>query len=82
MMKMNIVKLEGNHLTATNKRHIAEMLTKGITEGGTKALHYVFSEIDGCFARLSITKKEKNDWGKTVYRKGNYRVLFNNPLEV
>ena len=73
---MQITMTEGLHLTATNKRHIAEMLTKGITEGGTKTLYYTFTNIEADIARLTITKKESNDWGKVVYRKGHYAVKF------
>ena len=74
---MQITMTEGLHLTATNKRHIAEMLTKGITEGVTKTLYYTFTNIEADSARLTITKKESNDWGKVVYRKGHYAVKFN-----
>lgn len=73
---MQITKLEGLHLTATNKRHIAEMLTKGMTEGGTKTIYYTFTNIEGNTARLTITKKETNDWGNVVYRRGHYAIAF------
>jgi hypothetical protein len=73
---MNITMTEGLHLTATNKRHISEMLTKGITEGGTKALHYIFTNIEDGFARLTIVKHETNDQGRKVSRRANYAVTF------
>ena len=73
---MNITMTEGLHLTATNKRHIAEMLTKGITEGGTKAIHYIFTNIENEFARLTIIKHETNDQGRKVSCRGNYAITF------
>lgn len=73
---MQITMTEGVHLTATNKRHIAEMLTRGLMEGGTKTLYYTFTNIEGNTARLTITKKESNDWGKVVHRRGEYAIEF------
>lgn len=65
---MQVKLIEGFHLTATNKRHIAEMLTRGIMEGGTRALHYVFSNIENNIARLTIFKNETDDYGRKVTR--------------
>ena len=76
MMDMQIKLIEGYHLTATNKRHIAEMLTKGIMEGGTKAIYYVFSNIEGNIARLTFFKNETNDYGRKVTRKSHCVVEF------
>jgi len=73
---MQIKMIEGLHLTATNKRHIAEMLTRGMMEGGTKAIGYVFSNIEGNIARLTIIKNEVNDYGRKVTRRGHYVVEF------
>ena len=73
---MNITMTEGLHLTATNKRHIAQMLAKGMTEGGTKTLQYIFTNIEDGFARLTIIKSETNDQGRKVSRRGNYAITF------
>ena len=73
---MQITKLEGLHLTATNKRHIAEMLTKGMVKGGTKTLWYEFSDIADNAASVKITKKERNDWGKVTFWTTSYKIAF------
>lgn len=75
-MMMQVKMIEGLHLTATNKRHIAEMLTRGIMEGGTRALYYVFTNIEGNVARLTIFKNETNDYGRKVTRKSHCTVEF------
>lgn len=73
---MNIKMLEGLHLTVTNKRHIAHMLETEMMEAGNKTFSYVITNIDGNIARLTVAKRETNDWGKLVTRKGHYVVQF------
>jgi len=73
---MQIKMLEGLHLTATNKRHIVHMLKTGMMEAGNKTFNYVITNIDGNIVRLTVAKRETNDWGRPVTRKGHYLVKF------
>lgn len=71
---MQVKMIEGLHLTATNKRHIAEMFSRGMKEAGTKTLGYVITNIEGEIVRLTLVKREKDDFGRFVTRRGNYVV--------
>lgn len=73
---MTIRMIEGRHLTATNKRHISELVALGIFCGGTKALHYTIEMIDQARANVQIIKRERDDWGRPVRRKSRYVVEF------
>ena len=73
---MQIKLIEGVHLTATNKRHIAEMLTRGMMQGGTKRIGYKFSSAEGNVAKFTLIQNERDDWGRPVTRRGNYVVEF------
>jgi hypothetical protein len=74
--KMKVKMIEGLHLTATNKRHIAEMLAKGMMEAGNKTFGYVMTNIEGNIARLTVIKRETDDQGRRISRKGAYVVEF------
>lgn len=73
---MQIKMIEGLHLTATNKRHIAEMLTKGMMEAGNKTFGYIMTNVEGNVARLTIIKRETDSQGRRIARKGHYVVEF------
>jgi hypothetical protein len=74
---MNVKMIEGLHLTATNKRHIAHMVKEGMMEAGNKTFSYVITNIEGDLVRLTVAKKERNDSGRVVWRKGHYLVEVN-----
>jgi len=71
---MQVKMIEGLHLTATNKRHIAEMMARGMMEAGTKRLGYVITNIEGNTVRLTVINRDKDDWGRPVTRRGHYVV--------
>lgn len=71
---MTVKMIEGLHLTATNKRHIAEMVARGMMEAGTKSLGYIITNIEGAIVRLTVIKREMDDMGRKVSRRGHYVV--------
>lgn len=71
---MQVKMIEGLHLTATNKRHIADMVSQGMTEASTKTISYIITNIEGALVRLTIIKRELNINGRPVSRRGNYLV--------
>ena len=73
---MIISMITGTHLTATNKRHIGELLSQGITQGGTKRLHYKFTSIEGDVAAVTISHIDINDYGKKFVRTQDATVRF------
>jgi hypothetical protein len=75
-MEMQIKMIEGLHLTATNKRHIADMITRGMMDASTKTISYIITNIEGTIARLTIIKRETDMRGRTVARRGHYVVEF------
>jgi hypothetical protein len=52
---MQIRLIEGLHLTATNKRHLAEIIGKGWTAGQSKRIAYTVTPITGEVARFPTT---------------------------
>lgn len=73
---MQVKMIEGLHLTATNKRHIGSMIERGMMEAGNNTFSYVITNLEGNVARMTITKRETNDQGRRVSRKGHYVVEF------
>jgi hypothetical protein len=71
---MNISMISGTHLTATNKRHIAQLISQNLVEGGTKALHYELINRDGDMFQIKVSKKLSNDWGKVYWHSSVYTV--------
>lgn len=71
---MQVKMIEGLHLTATNKRHIAEMVARGMMEAGTKTLGYVITNIEGAIVRLTVIKRETDSMGRKIARRGHYVV--------
>ena len=71
---MQVKMIEGLHLTSTNKRHIVEMIARGMMEAGTKRLGYVITNIEGAIVRLTVINREKDDCGRPVTRRGHYVV--------
>jgi hypothetical protein len=71
---MTIAMIEGLHLTATNKRHIAEMIARGMDDAGSKRIAYKITGREGDVVSLTIASKDADDWGRPVWRKGRYVV--------
>lgn len=71
---MGIRLIQGLHLTATNKRHIQELLDAGHEAGGTKTLHYRFTGREGNRVSLVMSKKESDSRGRMFWRSGSYVV--------
>lgn len=67
---MIIRHIEGLHLTATNKRHMADILAKGWQSGATARLAYQLQPIAGNARQYAytITKKELDDYGRPMTR--------------
>lgn len=62
--------LEGLHLTATNRRHLSQILANGWTRGESGRLSYQLEPIDPAqgLYRYSIGQMERDDWGRPQYR--------------
>ena len=73
---MNIRMIEGLHLTATNKAHIAQMISEGLMVAGNKTFRYEVTSIEGNRAALTMTKRELDSQGRKIARKGAYVVEF------
>jgi len=70
---MSIRLIEGLHLTATNKRHLAEIIEAGWTEGHSNRINYTVAPIEerpGCY-RYSWSKRETSDFGRQQTREGS-----------
>lgn len=62
--------IEGLHLTATNKRHMSQILANGWLSGSTKALAYTLEPLPdhpGRY-RFTIRKAERDDRGRATPR--------------
>lgn len=69
---MAIRLIEGLHLTATQKRHLAAIIGNGWTRGQSGRFTYTIDQIDGeanCY-RYHWTKAERDDWNRPVIREG------------
>lgn len=62
--------IEGLHLTATNRAHMAALIGQGRLTGATKALAYTLEPIAGEARRyrFTIRKAERDDWGRPAPR--------------
>lgn len=62
--------IEGLHLTATNRRHLSQMLAQGLASGATKGLAYTLAPVPDYPGRwrYSIAKRERDDWGRPQIR--------------
>lgn len=69
---MSIRLIEGWHLTATQKRHLAEIIARGWTEGHSGRFRYSLAPIEGepSHFRYHWRKNERDDWGQPVTREG------------
>lgn len=69
---MQIRLIEGLHLTATQKRHLAEIIGKGWSSGHSGRISYTVSPVEGAPNRYRYhwTKKERDDWNRPITREG------------
>lgn len=69
---MSIRLIEGLHLTATQKRYLAEIIARGWTEGHSGRFRYSLAPIEGAPSRFRYhwRKNERDDWGRCVTREG------------
>ena len=74
MSKISISLLEGYHITATDKRHIAEILRRGWSEGVTRHRRYSITERAGDTACVVIERKEWNDFGRLEIRRSKVMI--------
>lgn len=65
---MQISLTTGRHLTATNKRHIAEMIGRGQMKGATARIQYEFDTMGDGVAALTVYTKDKTDYGRVFWR--------------
>lgn len=67
---MAIKLIQGTHLTATNKRHMAAILAKGWQRGESARLAYQLEPIDGAAGqyRYTIGQMETDMWGRPQFR--------------
>lgn len=64
--------IEGLHLTATQKRHLVEIIGKEWREGHSGRISYRVEPVDGAPRRFRYhwQKRERDDWGRAVIREG------------
>lgn len=71
--------IDGLHLTATNRRHLSQIIGQGWRKGESGRLAYTVEPIDGEPGRFrySIGQMERDDWGRPQYRirKGVIRAI-------
>lgn len=69
---MAIRLIEGLHLTATNKRHLAEIIRNGWTEGQSNRIAYTVTPVEDQPHRFRYhwRKRESDDFGRPVVREG------------
>ena len=65
---MQVKMIEGRHITATNKRHIASVIEQGLTSGYSKRIAYHVTDRDGDIYSIRIEQDERNDFGKVITR--------------
>lgn len=73
---MQVKLIKGLHVTATNKRHIAQIIQNGWSQGGTKRLGYRIEKIEDQddMYNVEITSVDSNDYGKKFNRVMNVVV--------
>lgn len=62
------------HITATEKRHIKQLIENGWLKGGTKKKFYTMEETASGFVG-TVSTKCKDDSGRAVVRKQKFTVL-------
>lgn len=62
--------IEGSHLTATNKRHLGQMIAANMAQGVSGPLSYAIEPLPDHAGhwRYRIAKRERDDWNRPVTR--------------
>ena len=70
--------IEGLHLTATQKRHLAEIIGNGWTRGQSNRIAYTIERIEGEGNRYRYhwIKPDRDDWNRPVIREGRGIVEY------
>lgn len=63
------------HVTATEKRHIRDIIAKGWTFGKTKFKSYQLTETETGFDVL-ISTRQRDDWGRLVIKQQKATVTL------
>ena len=63
------------HLTATEKRHIGQIIANGWTQGGTKRKFYRLEKNETGFNGI-VETPENDDCGRRVIRKQSFTVTM------
>lgn len=68
---MTIRLIEGTHLTATNKRHLSQMIGAGMASGISGPLSYQLEAMPDCPDRFRYTlaRRERDDSGRSTVRR-------------
>lgn len=70
----NVKMIEGLHLTATDKRNIAEIVSRGWAYAETKKKKYRLEAIEGGLTRVAITERDTDMHGRKFDRVWNFVV--------
>jgi stage III sporulation protein SpoIIIAA len=76
LQEISIKMIEGLHLTATNKKHIAHMIANDMKDASNASFDYTITSIENDIVKLTMTKRELDDRGRKVSRRGNYVIKF------
>lgn len=74
MSKINISLIDGYHITATDKRHIAEIIRRGWSKGASKYRHYSITEGKEDTACVIIESKERTSSGRMEIRRNTVTI--------
>lgn len=77
-MTMQIRLIEGLHLTATQKRHLAEIIGRRWFSGHSGRISYTVTPLEGeedCF-HYHWRKRERDDHGRPVVREGQGIIAY------
>jgi len=69
MSKISISLIEGYHITATDKRHMAEIIRRGWSKGVTQYRQYSITERNEDTARVVIESNERTSSGRMEIRR-------------
>ena len=70
---MQVKMIEGRHLTATNKRHIAAMVAQGMENGKTAKSRYTVTKENDNF-RVIIAEVETSTTGRKFIREWKFLI--------
>lgn len=74
MSKINISLIDGYHITATDKRHIAEIIRRGWSKGASKFRNYSITERKDDTAYVIIESRERTSAGHMEIRRNTVTI--------